>query len=240
MPKLIDPEKSRVPSAGFSGGALLGIVPAFAIYYTLLVLPFFPDDGSGRLENILFWPILTVLVLVIFFQNRSSVDYKFFRTVPIVSLIAYLMFAAASVTWAFSPDYAFSRIVVQVLASIVVVLPHAVPTRAKNAIPCVYPCYIVALAVSAIYVMATPPSPIGHPGYFTHKQELGLLAAVGIILSSYELLQSGWRRLLALATIGLALWLVSESESKSALAFALFTLVASALMLLVCNKTRLT
>ena len=184
MPKLIDPEQSRVPREGFSGG-LLAIVPAFAIYYTLLVLPFFPDDGTGRLENILFWPILAVLVLAIVFQNRSRVDSRLLRSVPIVSLTAYLVFSAASVTWAYSPDFAFSRIVVQVLAFIVVVLPHAVPTHTKNAIPGVYPCYIIALAVSAIYVLTTPPSPIGHPGYFTHKQELGLLAAVGIIISIY-------------------------------------------------------
>jgi exopolysaccharide production protein ExoQ len=239
MPKLIDPEQSRMPSEGFSG-ALLAFVPAFAIYYTMLVLPFFPDDGGGRMENILFWPILAVLVSAIVFQNRSRVDSSLFRSVPIVSLIAYLVFAAASVTWAYAPDYAFSRIVVQVLAFIVVVLPYAVPAHTKKAIPGVYPCYVVALAVSAIYVLTTPPSPIGHPGYFTHKQELGLLAAVGIILSSYELLQRGWRRPLALVCIGLAFWLVNESESKSAFAFALITLVSSALMLLVCAKTRLT
>jgi exopolysaccharide production protein ExoQ len=240
MPKLIDSEKSGVPGEGSSTGTLLTMIPAFVICYTLLILPFFPDDGKGRVENILFWPILAMLVLALVFQNRSRVDYRFLSSVPIVSLTAYLVFGAASVTWAFSPDYAFSRIVVQVLAVIVVVLPYAVPTHAKNAIPGVYPCYVIALFVSAIYVITTPPSPIGHPGYFTHKQELGLLAAVGIILSSYELLQRGWRPLLALVTIPLAFWLVSESESKSAFAFALVTLVASGLTLLVCKMTRLT
>ena len=243
MPKLLDPEdpdRLPAPSAGSSGGALLRFLPAFAIFYTAMILPFFPDDGKGRVENILFWPILAVLVLALVFQNRSRVDYGFLRSVPIVSLVAYFVFAAASVAWAFSPDLAFSRLVVQVLAFIVVVLPYAVPTRSKNAIPGVFLCYAIALAVSAIYVMTTPPTPIGHAGYFTHKQELGLLAAVGIILASYELLQRSWRSPFALVTIGLAFWLVSESESKSAFAFALFTLIASAVILLVCWKTRLT
>jgi exopolysaccharide production protein ExoQ len=104
----------------------------------------------------------------------------------------------------------------------------------------VYPCYVLALAVSAVYVLTTPPSPIGHPGYFTHKQELGLLAAFGIILSSYEILQRGWRRLVALVTIGVSFWLVSESGSKSAVAFAIVALGASWLMLMVCKRTRLT
>ncbi len=216
------------------------MMPAFAIFYILLILPFFPDDGKGRVENILFWPILAALVLTLVFQNRAQIDFRFFRSAPIVSLIAYLVFAAASVTWAFSPDYAFSRVVVQVLALIVVVVPYALPARGKDAIPGVYHCYVLALAVSAVYVLTTPPSPIGHPGYFTHKQELGLLAAIGIILSSYEILQRGWRRLVALVTIVLGFWLVFESESKSALAFAIIALVASWLMLMVCKRTRLT
>jgi exopolysaccharide production protein ExoQ len=219
---------------------VLAMMPAFTIFYILLILPFFPDDGKGRVENILFWPILAVLVLTLVLQNRAQVDSRFLRSVPIVSLIAYLVFAAASVTWALSPDYAFSRLVVQVLALIVVVVPYALPARGKYAIPGVYLCYVIALAVSAVYVLTTPPSPIGHPGYFTHKQELGLLAAIGIILSSYEVLQRGWRRLVALVTIGLAFWLVFESESKSALAFALVALVTSWLMLMVCKRTRLT
>jgi O-antigen ligase len=144
------------------------------------------------------------------------------------------------VTWAFSPDFAFSRLIVQVLALIVVVLPHALPARAKYAIPGVYLCYVIALAISAVYVLTTPPSPIGHPGYFTHKQELGLLAATGIILSSYELLHRGWRRIVALIIIGLGFWLVLESESKSAVALAVVALICSWLILLVCKRTRLT
>ena len=103
-----------------------------------------------------------------------------------------------------------------------------------------HPCYAIALVVSAVYVLTTPPSPIGHPGYFTHKQELGLLAATGIIVSSYELLHRGWRRIVALITISLAFWLVLESEFQSAFALAIVALVCSWPILLVCKKARLT
>lgn len=240
MPKLINRAgKSHLRNPG-SPSATLTMMPALAICYILLILPFFPDDGKGRIENILFWPILAVLVLTLVFQNRSQIEYRFFRSVPIASLIAYLVFAAASVTWAFTPDFAFSRLVVQVLALIVVVAPYALPARGRYAIQGVYLCYVLALALSAVYVLTTPPSPIGHPGYFTHKQELGLLAAIGIILSSYEFFQGGWRRIVAPVTIGLAFWLVFESESKSAFAFAIVALVASWLMLMICKRTRLT
>jgi exopolysaccharide production protein ExoQ len=233
-------EKSKFPSMGFSGATLLAIMPVFAIFYVLLVLPFFPDDGKGRVENILFWPVAAVLILTLVFQNWARIDYRFFRSLPIMSLIAYLVFAAASVTWAYSPDFALSRLVVQVLALIVVVVPYALPIRAKYTIPSVHLCYAIALAINAVYVLTTPPSPIGHAGYFSHKQGLGLLGAVGIIVSSHELLHRGWRRLVALIAIVLGFWLVFESESKSALALALIAIICSGPILLLCKQTRLT
>jgi exopolysaccharide production protein ExoQ len=240
MSKLIyRAEKSNVP-IGFSGATLLAIMPVFAIFYVLLVLPFLPDDGKGRVENILFWPVVAVLTLTLVFPNWARIDRRFFRSIPVVSLITYLVFAAASVTWAYSPDYAFSRLVVQVLVSIVLVMPYALPISTKYTITGVHLCYAVALAVSGIYVLTTPASPIGHPGYFTHKQELGLLAASGVILSSHELLHRGWRRLVALVAMVLGFWLVFASESKSALAFALVALVFSWLTMVLCKRTRLT
>jgi O-antigen ligase len=241
MPKVTyRAERSYVPGTDFSGATLLAIMPTFAIFYLLLILPFIPSEGNERAENILFWPVVAGLTLTLVFLNWARIDYRFFRSVPMMSLIAYLVFAAASVTWAYSPELALSRLVVQVLALIVVVVPYALPIRAKFTIANVHLCYAVALAVSAVYVLTTPPSPIGHPGYFTHKQELGLLGAVGIILSSHELLHRGWRRFVGVIAIGLGFWLVYESESKSALAFALVSIPCSALILLLCKKANLT
>jgi exopolysaccharide production protein ExoQ len=235
-------EKPNLPNTDFFGATLLAFIPALAIFYLLLVLPFLPaaDEAEGRVENILFWPVAAVLTLTLVFSNWARIDQRFFRSLPIISLIAYFVFAAASVTWAYSPNFAFSRLVVQVLVFIVVVVPYALPIRTKYTIPSVHLCYTIALAVSAVYVLTTPPSPIGHPGYFTHKQELGQLGAVGIILSSHELLHRGWRRLAGLIAMGLGFWLVVESQSKSALALAVVAIPCSAMMLLVCKKTRLT
>src|SRR5262245_53939006 len=241
MPKFIDrAQKSNLSTMGYSGATLLAIIPVFAIFYTLLILPFIPIGEDGRAENILFWPVVAALTLALVFQNWTRIDLRFFLSLPIMALIAYLVFAAASVTWAYSPDFAFSRLVVQVLALIVVIVPYALPIRTKYTIPGVHLCYTIALALSAVYVMTTPGSPIGHPGYFTHKQELGLLGAVSIILSSHELLHRGWRRLVALVTIGLGFWLVFESQSKSAVALALVAITCSVPILLLCWKTRLT
>src|SRR5262249_21149550 len=113
MPKLsYRPERSSVANShfsglGFWGSTGLAIIPVFAIFYLLLILPFLPNEGT-RTENILFWPVVAALTSAIVFLNWPRIDYKFFLSLPIMSLIAYLAFAAASVTWAYSPDFAFS------------------------------------------------------------------------------------------------------------------------------------
>src|SRR5262249_45397008 len=117
-------EKSQLPSRSLSSGTALTIIPVLAMFYVLLVLPFLPNDNGERVENILFWPVAATITLALILQNWSRIDTRFIRSLPIMSLIAYLLFAAASVSWAYSPDYAFSRLVVQVLACIVMVGPY--------------------------------------------------------------------------------------------------------------------
>jgi hypothetical protein len=94
----------------FSGAVLLAIILVTAIGYILLVLPFIAGDGKPRVENILFWLAAAVLTLTLVFKNWARIDRRFFLSVPIISLIAYLVFAAASVTRAYNPDFAFSRL----------------------------------------------------------------------------------------------------------------------------------
>ena len=80
-----------------------------SLFFTFcLSCRFFLMMAKGEVENILFWPILAMLVMTLVLLNRTEINFRFFRSVPIVSLIAYLVFALASVTWAFSPDYAFA------------------------------------------------------------------------------------------------------------------------------------
>ena len=84
MPKFIyRAEKSNFSGMGFSGATLLAIMPVFAIFYVLLVLPFIPDDGKARVENILFWPVAAALTLTLVFQNRARIDHRFFHSLPI-------------------------------------------------------------------------------------------------------------------------------------------------------------
>ena len=88
MPKFIDrTEKSNFPGMDFLGGRLLAIMPVFEIFYVLLILAFISDDeGKGRVENILFWPVVAVLILTLVAQNWKRVDRRFFLSLPIASV----------------------------------------------------------------------------------------------------------------------------------------------------------
>jgi O-antigen ligase len=223
-----------------AGGRALALMPLAAIFYVLLVLPFIPDDGSGRPENILFWPAFASVVMALVLRNLSQLDSGFFRSLPIASLLAYFLFAAASIVWAYNPDFAFSRFVSHVLVLFAVVLPYALPLRTPNTIPILHLIYFISIAINAAYVLTIPPTPIGHAGYFTHKQELGMLCATALLVFSYEVLFGGWRRVIALIGVTVGFWLLIESESKSALAFAGVAMCLSFGILLACKYFKTT
>jgi hypothetical protein len=89
MPKFISRAlRSNVSDMDFSGATLLANMPVFTFFYLLLVLPFIPADENSRWENILFWPVVAALTLTLVFRNWARMDRRFFRSLPIMSLIA--------------------------------------------------------------------------------------------------------------------------------------------------------
>lgn len=232
--------QTKKPDAHFAAPALLSAIPLLTLFYVLLILPFM-DVGQDRPLNILFWPAVAALTLALVIKNRSLVDRGFLLSLPILSLGAYLLFALASVGWAYSPPYAFSRITVHILICVVFIMPYALPIRTTHTITAALIIYTASLVVNAAYVLAYPPTAIGHPGYFLHKQDLGLLAAVAVILAAHELLFGNfWRRIVAVVAGCLAVWLIMESQSKSAAAFAFASLTLAWIVLVACKLLRAT
>lgn len=208
-------------SLRFSGHSLLALVPVVVFFYVLVVLPFMGGDGKTRIENMLFWPGLAGIVLALAAYNYSLLDKGFIFSLVVTSLIAYMALAAASITWAYSSDFALTRYAVQLLIVIVVLVPYALPIDTSRTMQRLHVCALIAVAINAFYVLTTPATPIGHTGYFIHKQELGMLCGATIILSSHELLFRGWRRWLAVISFCLTFWVIFESQSKGSLAFFL-------------------
>ncbi|MFM9848487.1 MAG: O-antigen ligase family protein [Hyphomicrobiaceae bacterium] len=236
------PREAKPANTVFAARRLLTAIPLITLFYVLLILAFMIDtEGQGRPLNNLFWPAAAALILALAFRNRSRVDTRFFRSLPILSLGAYLLFALASVSWAYSPESAFSRIAVHILICIVLLVPYSLPIGMTNTIPTILLIYAGSLAVNAIYVLTYPPSPIGHPGYFLHKQDLGMLGAVALISSAHQLLFGRWwLRMIAAVSCATAIWLIIESESKSATAFAFASLILAWPVLVACKWLRAT
>ena len=233
------PAKLDVANKQFFGSSVLAFMPVLANFYVLVILPFL-EEGPARIFNHLFWIVTAAVTLVLLFQNRSRLDWGFLRSLPMMSLAAYFLFAAASITWAYSPEYTVSRLAVQILAAIIIILPYALPIRSTYNMQAIFVCYLIAFAMSAFYVLTTKPSALGHAGFFTHKQELGVLCAVGLILSVHELRFRGWRRLISMLAMSAAFWMLLESQSKSNLAISLFSVAFAGITLLACKYMKIT
>jgi exopolysaccharide production protein ExoQ len=225
--------EQRAPQ--FAGKGVLAILPVLVFFYVLVVLPLIGGVGTTRFENILFWPTLAGLTLVLALFNRSHLDTRFITSLPIASLAAYMIFAGASISWAHSPNDAFSRYILQLLTIVIILTPFAFPIDTSRLVQRLHLCALIAVAISALYVLTTPASPIGHRGYFIHKQELGLLAGIAIILAVHELLFGGWRRWLGALSMALTFWVIVESQSKGSLAL-LFVALAFSVVLMIAGR----
>jgi exopolysaccharide production protein ExoQ len=241
MLKPLKPQHRLDPqSPSFRGQGVLAMLPIVVFFYVLVILPFMGGDGKPRIENMLFWPMLAGVVLLLAVANSSKLDKGFFLSPPIVALVAYLAFAAASIGWAYSPDSALSRYLLQVLAVIIVIVPYALPIPTTHTLQRLQLCCVIAAALNAYFVLTTPASPIGHTGYFTHKQELGMFCGISIILSTHELLFRGWRRVAGVVGIALTFWIISASHSKGPLAFSALAMPLAVLALVACRVFRTT
>jgi O-antigen ligase len=231
---------SNIPSARLSGRAFLEFIPGFSVFYVLVLLQFIGNDGGPRVFNILFWPVMAGVVIFLVLKNKSQLDKSFFLSLPILSLTAYLVFAGASIGWAFSPEYSLSRYFAQLFAIIVVLLPYALPISTERTTQHLHVYCAICLAINAVYVLTVPAPPLGHNGYFTDKQALGMFCGMAIIISLYELAFPGWRRVFAVLMLIVEIWIFIETKSKGSLAFLGVAIAFAGLTLLICRATRTT
>jgi exopolysaccharide production protein ExoQ len=231
---------SLAQNARFFGSGMLAATPIICSAFLQLVLPFFNAERGTRIENITFWPLIAAMVGILLVANFALLDRKFLRSLPVLSLAAYFLFAGASVTWAYDPDIAFKRYSLQLFLFIVALLPYALPIRTHATIPALHVVYLGAMIMHAYCILTYPPSPLGHTGYFSHKQELGMFGAVSLMISLYEIFNQGWRRYAGLIGACTAIWMLLASESKGALAIAIFSVAASVFVLLACKFLRTT
>ena len=77
---------------------------------------------------------------------------------------------------------------------------------------------IVTVLANLANVMTRPPGPIGHEGIYSHKNTLGAVMALLFLFALYFLISTkGAARLVAMAIAAACIFLLFESESKTAI-----------------------
>jgi exopolysaccharide production protein ExoQ len=227
------------------------LIPISACVFALIVSPlliYFNIPAvdvhalEARPETRIFWPAMAAISVYLVVQNRSRL------TLPphIICLLAYLAFAGASVTWAFSPERSSVRFAQQVMILTSIVLPAILAGRTVDMMRALFLCFAFSLILNLYFVLQGSSTivlvgsnlvDIGFQGYFEGKNYLGECGAVAFLLSLHEVFTRGWRRLFGIMVVALAFFLVYLSNSKTALSLALVCPFLAALALIVRKLT---
>jgi exopolysaccharide production protein ExoQ len=200
--------------------------------------------AEARPEPRFFWPAMAVISVLLSTQNSSRL------TLPphIICLLAYLVFAGASVLWAFSPEHSFVRYLQQVMIVTSIVLPMLLAARTVDMMRALFLFFALALILNLYFIFGGAVSiarytsglvNIGYEGYFDGKNYLGECATLAFLLSLHEILHRGWRRVLGVIFAAISVLLVFLSQSKTAFGLALISPLFAASTLALRKVTRI-
>jgi O-antigen ligase len=195
---------------------------------------------EARPENKIVWPVLAATSLFIACQNHRRLRWP----PHILWLGAYLLFAGASVLWAYSPWLSFIRYSQQVMVITAIVLPAVLAARSTDMMRALFFCFAVAIVINAFFLLGRPPidekfATWGHTGYFSGKNYLGQCAAMTVLLASHEMLSPGKRRMIGIVIGIIALGLLLASNSRTSLGLTLLAPALAGATLMVRKTTRL-
>jgi exopolysaccharide production protein ExoQ len=228
---------------------MCAIVPVLACVYAAIVAPLTAIAAQtpqsmldSGLPNRIFWPAMAGISVVLAVRNYSRLRKLTFPP-HIICLLAYLVFAGASVLWAFKPDFAFTRFVQQVMVVTSIVLPAMLAVRTADLMRGLFLWFALASILNVFFVLGNPTSIVtlqnGYPGYFPSKNQLGEFAALACLLALHETHYPNLRRALGIIAVVIAVSLLLLSNSKTAFGFALLAPLLARLTLIARNKTRI-
>jgi len=126
---------------------------------------------EARPESKIFWPALAAISVVLALRNLSRITFP----AHILWLFAYLVFAGASVLWAFNPELSFVRFAQQVMIVSSIVLPAMLAARTADLMRGLFLCFAFASILNLLFIIfGRPPIDLkfatwGYPGYFSGK-----------------------------------------------------------------------
>jgi O-antigen ligase len=251
-----DSFKSGRPKSSASAFDVRAAIPVLAVAYSAIIQPLIyfnypPSPGlegllESRIEDRVFWPVLAAISAIVAARQWSRIR----QPLPpnIIALLAYLAFAGMSVAWAFKPDLSFIRFVKEILVLTAIVLPALVATREADMMRTLFLCFALGAVVNVLLIpggystlaqYGSKMVEIGYQGYFSGKNLLGEFAAIALLLSIHELLYPGHRRALGFIIAVMAVVLLFQSNSKTALGLALFAPILAGLTMIATRTFRI-
>jgi exopolysaccharide production protein ExoQ len=237
------------------------IVPIIAVFFSTVASPLLgvmlPSPGVAgtsaaahiqalmqpRLENKIFWPAMVAMTVVLAARNHSRL-FKFAWAPPIKWLLVFLAYCGASILWAFKPEFALTRFVLQVMIITPIIIPALLADRETDILRGVFLCFALASFINIYFVLNQPAqyyedgTILGYSGYFSFKGILGECAAITFMLSLREMLYPGYRRVVGIIAASIALFLIFPSHSKGALGIATIAPCVAGITLFVARKMR--
>ena len=194
-----------------------------------------------RTENRYFWPALAGIAVILGVRNGS----RFSRlTWPphLICFVACLLFAGASVLWAFKPDVSFTKFAGQMTIIISIALPAMLAGRTTDMMRGLFLCFAIASIINLYFVLGVPPRHMNkihyYAGYMTDKNTLGQVEAIALLLALHEILYPGRRRASGIIVGATSVTLLVFSESKTSLALAIFVPIAAKVILIIRRRMR--
>jgi len=224
------------------------LIPLAACVISIIVLPlltfFTPSSreevlsGVARPENRILWPAMAAISVVLVAQNRGRLA-KLIWPPHIICLLTCLGFAGVSVLWAFRPENSFIRFAQQVMIVTSIVLPAMLARRTADIMRGLFLCFTFGSILNIFFVFGgfidtfdCKAIQFCYTGYFVAKNYLGEFAAISFLLSLYEILYRGWRRLSGITGATVAVYLILMSNSKTAFGLAFISPLLAALVLI--------
>jgi O-antigen ligase len=227
-------------------------IPVLALAFSAIISPlaeFFGTTADIRsaepgLINRLFWPLLTLATIILVARNFSRLRKAAFFTPPLISLIALVAFAAASIMWAYKPPVSATRFLQQSMILACLIIPGMLAPRTSDLMRGAFLCLALAAILNVFFIPTNDPNgvpgfvPEGYTGYLLGKNYLGEFATIAFLFSLHEILYSGFRRTFGILIGATAIALLLLSMSKTAYALAFICPFIAWIMLTIRKMTR--
>ncbi len=238
-----------LPLSAYKLDRLFILIPTVVCAYETLISPlliFLTTDpvagqiaisANSRIENKVFWPLVSLLSLLLAWRKLGQAR-QLNEPAGLLILTCYIALAGCSVFWSAEPETTIRRAVHEAMVLVSIVVPVALSERRSQVFSDLFLCFAAVALLNLFFVLTQPPTPIGHAGYYNHKNALGANIAFSYIFAVYEIMKGNLlRRSFALLIAATSLFLLVSSQSKTSLGLAILTPVIGIILVALVRST---